>query len=259
MTSPPHELLEPRFPYGQHSAVEVVAESAPGPDGVLRVALTVHPAGAFLDPYAGAAEPDVWTRVVYLQPGPCQVTMDRLGVRNHGILATQEASVVVMRALGPAGLEVDQLMWRLPGVLITSAFEPERCLVAVLTEDDPVRHGYQFKVTAEETVPALMPLYSSAVYGWLRWWLAENGSPKRTGKALPPPPGRLVMRYAGQDHRLRITGIERARWPYPPPKGTSQQWLEASEARKDQMRKRWSQPDDWNPPPDDGPDPTEHR
>lgn len=46
---------------------------------------------------------------------------------------------------------------------------------------------------------------------------------------------------------LRITGVERARWPYPPPKGTSQRWLEASEARKDQMRDRWGKSDD-SPP-----------
>ncbi|MFD8391908.1 hypothetical protein ACFV2N_22590 [Streptomyces sp. NPDC059680] len=64
---------------------------------------------------------------------------------------------------------MDQLMWRLPGCLITSAFEPERYAVAVLTENDPVRRGYQFEVTAEDNVATLMPLYSSAVYGWLRW------------------------------------------------------------------------------------------
>jgi hypothetical protein len=223
------------------------------------VTLTTHPTGAFTDAFAGVAEPDAWTRLVYLRPGPCQVTVGRLGVRDHGILAAQDASVVVMRALGPASLDVDQLMWRLPGCLVTSAFEPERCVVAVLAGDDPVRRGYQFEVTAEDNVPDLVPLYSSAVYGWLRWWLAESGSPKHTGNQLPPPPDRLLMRYAGQDRLLHITSVERARWPYPPPKGTSRRWLEASEARRDQMRERWGKPDDWNPPPDDGPDPTEHR
>ncbi|KOV58090.1 hypothetical protein ADK64_36835 [Streptomyces sp. MMG1121] len=94
-----------------------------------------------------------------------------------------------MRALGPADLDVDQLMWHLPGCLITSEFEPERCMVAVLTEDAPVPRGYQFEAAAEENVPAVRPLYSSAVYSWLRWWRAENHSPKLTGKNLLPPTG----------------------------------------------------------------------
>ncbi|MEU8976403.1 hypothetical protein AB0D11_45895 [Streptomyces monashensis] len=154
----------------------------------------------FSDPFNGIPEPDVWTRVVYLRPDPCRVTVERLGVRDHGILAAQEATVAVMRAVGPAGLDVDQLMHRLPGCLMTSAFEPDRCLVAVLTGDDPVRHGYMFEVAAEHDDPTLMPLYSAAVYGWIRWWVAENSSPQQRKLIgdLPPPPANCSCTSAGR-------------------------------------------------------------
>lgn len=249
----------PDYPFGRHYAAEIATRAALGPDGDLRVHLTTFPAGSLDE---GVGEPELTVhRAVHLLPASCRETASRLGLNGDGHPAAQNASVVSTRAAhGPASLEVDQLMARLPGCVVGAAFEPDGCLVAVRTHRDPVPHGYRFVLAAERADgPVPMPLYASAVYGWIRWWLEQTSCPQQR-KALgdlPQPPARLLLQHAGQEHGLEVSEVERAQWPAPAT-GVSDRWLEASEDHKDRVRSAMGMPDDWSPPPPSF-DPTENR
>ncbi|MGW0885690.1 hypothetical protein [Streptomyces sp. NPDC002671] len=257
MQMPRDRTLAQRM-FGIYGAAQVATQPARGPDGVMRIDVTAVPAsGAEAD-----GEPELAVhQAAYLRPEPSALTVSGLGVRVDSYRVALSASAVSTPEAGrPAALEVDQLMARLPGCLVVSVYKRNRCLVALRasTPQEVPPHGYQFVLSPEHPDPdaaGVMPLYASAVLGWARWRLEENSRLHQRRcrlDELPPPPDRLILGHAGQDHVLHVSEVERASWPTPLDwQATS--WTDATEETRALVREALGKPRDWTPPRPDFP------